>query len=444
MRMTRDSGWGVSATCVALILTSATVLYAAEPDPALSLRVDQLLRQLNDEESARRDDAEQELFKLAPTDLEECDAFMLLLPEPLEGMPAEVRLRLSRVRQRIERRQGDKELVASRLTLSASAMDLSAVLKVVQEQTSNELMDYRDQFGQDAQPRNVTIEIENEAFWPAIDKILDATEMSLYPFAEEEALAVINREERAAPRVGRASYVGPFRIEPLAVVARRSLRSPSEQGASVELEIAWEPRLQPIALSQPAEGLEIVAGDGSPITVRNPEASFDVEVQVGSHATELTIPLTLPPRGVSSIASFQGRLSALVPGRTVEFRFNELDKPQSVEQRRGGVRVTLSGLRKNQALWEVHMRLQVESEEAGLESHRGWVFQNATYLLNKNEEIIDHAGFETTMQSEREIGLAYFFELPDDAIGEYTWVYRTPAAIVRVPVEYELKEIPLP
>jgi len=47
------------------------------------------------------------------------------------------------------------------------------------------------------------------------------------------------------------------------------------------------------------------------------------------------------------------------------------------------------------------------------------------------------------MQSDREVGLAYFFELPDD-IANYTWVYRTPAAIVRVPVEYELTDIPLP
>ena len=90
------------------------------------------------------------------------------------------------------------------------------------------------------------------------------------------------------------------------------------------------------------------------------------------------------------------------------------------------------------------MRIEVLSEEAGLESHRGWVFQNITYMLDKTGEVIDHAGFETTRQTEREVGLAYFFELPDDDIGSYTWVYRSPAAIVRVPVKYELKDSPLP
>ena len=49
------------------------------------------------------------------------------------------------------------------------------------------------------------------------------------------------------------------------------------------------------------------------------------------------------------------------------------------------------------------------------------------------------------MQNERETGFAYFFELPEGAdIADYTWVYRTPAAIVELPVEYELEEIPLP
>ncbi len=420
-------------------LLSARLLLATDAD-----HVQALLRQLNDEQAARRDEAEQKLIQLAPSDPDESDAFLMLLPKPLEGMPAEVRLRLSRVRSQIEKRQANEALVASRITLSDDKIDLAEVLKQIAKQTGNRLVDYREQFGQEAEPRSISLEITDEPFWPAIDKILDASEMSLYPFSGELALAIINREEGATPRSERASYAGPFRIEAIAVVARRGLRSPDQQGASVELEFSWEPRLRPIALSQPADALEIVGNEGSPIAVRNPDASFDVEIQQGSHATELTIPLMLPPRSVSSIASFQGKLSALVPGRIAEFRFTDLGKQRNAEQQRGGVKVVLNGVRKNQALWEVHMRLQVEGEETGLESHRGWVFQNLTYLLDKNEEIIDHAGFETTMQSESEIGLAYFFELPDDEIGDYTWVYRTPAAIVRVPVEYELKEIPLP
>ena len=56
---------------------------------------------------------------------------------------------------------------------------------------------------------------------------------------------------------------------------------------------------------------------------------------------------------------------------------------------------------------------------------------------------IDNAGFETTRQSSNEVGIAYLFDLPDGIEG-LTWVYETPAAIVELPVEYELKDIELP
>ncbi len=384
-------------------------------------------------------------MKLAPVDnAEKCDTFLELLPQPLEGMPEEVRLRLTRLRREIETRQANQALSASRLSLSADGMDLAAVFEAIHAQTANHLSDHREQFGQNATPRPVTIEIVDEEFWPAVDKILDQAKLSLYAFSGEKTLAVVDREPSAAERSERASYAGPFRVEATKVVAQRNLRTPAQQGVRVELEIAWEPRLRPIALSQPIEAIEVTGDDGSAILPASPRAVLDVEVQPGSHATALTIPLALPPRNVSALATFRGRMSALVPGRVVEFQFTDLAQAKGVHQQRGGVKVILDGTRKNQALWEVHMRVQVESEEAGLESHRGWVFQNITYLLNRAGEVIDHAGFETTRQSKREVSLAYFFDLPDDEIGAYTWVYRTPAAIVRVPIEYELKDIPLP
>jgi hypothetical protein len=436
------------AACV-LAFSAAGLLSAQDDLSSLQPEIQQLTRQLNDDQSEARDQAEQNLLKLAPVDnAEQCDAFLDLLPRPREGMPEEVRLRLTRIRSEIENRQASQALSASRFSLSADAMDLASVFAAINTQTSNQLSDHREQFGQDATPRPVTIEIEDEEFWPAIDKILDQTKLSLYGFSGEKTLAVVNGEPGAAARSARASYAGPFRIEATEVVAQRNLRTPSQQGARVELEIAWEPRLKPIAISQPIESIEVTGDDGSAILPASPQAVLNVEVPTGSHSTELVIPLALPSRSVKTLATFRGELSALVPGRVVEFQFKDLDKAEKVEQRRGGVKVILDRLNKNQALWEVHMRLQVESEEAGLESHRGWVFQNITYLLNPQGEIVDHAGFETTRQTKNEVGLAYFFDLPDDdnddEIDAYTWVYRTPAAIIRVPVKYELKDIPLP
>jgi len=431
---------------------SSTPLSRAEPvasETVSSEQIEKLVRQLNDDDAARRDDAEQVLSELAPTgDAEQTDAFLEVLPQPTDGMPAEVRLRLTRLRKQIETEQSSRALAGSRLTLSADAMPLSELFAAVEKQTGNTLSDHREQFGQNATPRPITVEVKDEPFWPALDKILDAARMTVYPFSGEDTLAIIDSEQDALPRSQGASYAGPFRVQAVNVVARRDLRLPAQDGARIELEIAWEPRLRPIAISQPAQSLEVTTDEGSNLKLASAQEVFQIEVQPGSHATELTIPLQLPARSVSTLTSFKGTLSALVPGRTVEFKFTALDKAKGDTKSLGGVDVTLNAVRKNQELWEVHMRLKVNSEDAALQSHRGWVFQNLTYLLNKQGEVIDHAGFETTMQTETEVGLAYFFDLPateiDNEIADYTWVYRTPAAIVTMPVEYELRDILLP
>jgi hypothetical protein len=105
--------------------------------------------------------------------------------------------------------------------------------------------------------------------------------------------------------------------------------------------------------------------------------------------------------------------------------------------------VTIDDVRKNNEIWEVHMRMKLDEDNRALESHRGWVFQNLSYMEDKDGQRIENAGFETTRQTPNEVGVAYLFDLPDGVEG-LTWVYETPAAIVELPVEYEIQGIELP
>jgi hypothetical protein len=92
------------------------------------------------------------------------------------------------------------------------------------------------------------------------------------------------------------------------------------------------------------------------------------------------------------------------------------------------------------------MRVQFDETAGALESHRGWVLQNVSYLVGADGERIEHVGFETTHQSEVEIGMAYLFELPEvqDSLAGIAWEYKSPAAIMQLPIEYELTDIRLP
>jgi hypothetical protein len=229
----------------------------------------------------------------------------------------------------------------------------------------------------------------------------------------------------------------------LQIQGQRNLRQAQGATLQLQLEVAWEPRLRPIAISQPVDELEATTDTGSQLSVSQPDAELDVEVPDGTQAAELVLPFDLPPRQATKITSLRGKLMALVPGRQVKFQFGDLANAAGKSDRRGGVLVTLDDVRRNNVIWEVHMRLSLDEGNPALESHRDWVAQNKSYLVDKDGQTIDNAGIEVTRQTRNEVGVAYLFDLPDGVEG-LSWVYETPAAIVELPVEYEIKDIELP
>lgn len=438
----RNTAWRPLASVAALICGMSPILPTlAQVEGGRDAALEQLVRQLDADAADERDQAEQELLQMAVDG--DAESLLAKLPTPDDRMPQEVQTRLARVRRKIGRQIAEQAASGSRVSLSASETPLADVLAAIQEQTGNRLVDHRAQFGEQAPEVMVNAEIENELFWPALDKLLDQSGLMPYNFSDEEELALVNQSPGGRPRSAGAAYAGPFRIEATQITARRSLSQPDQNRLQIELNIAWEPRLKPLAISQPAAEINAVGDSGQPIPLANPETMFDVEIAPGSHATDMTVSWMLPDRKVHKLASVAARFSALVPGRIAEMRFDDLDGGAGQQQEAGGVTVSLNRVVERQGIWEFHMRLRMEGNETGLESHRGWVFGNLTFLENYQGETIDHAGFETTLANDNEVGFVYLFEIPDD-IGNYTWVYRTPAAIMRVPVEYELKDIPLP
>jgi hypothetical protein len=191
--------------------------------------------------------------------------------------------------------------------------------------------------------------------------------------------------------------------------------------------------------------LSAIDDEGKAIPISQPDAILDVEVPTGTQAAEIILPFGLPSRDVKRIAFLKGKLYALVPGQQVQFKFTDLANATGKTQSRGGVHVTIDTLRKNNAIWELHMRLQLDEANDALASHRSWVFQNVTYLVDAEGKKFEQAGFETTRQRPNEVGIAYLFDLPEErGLDGLTWVYETPAAIVKLPVEYEIRGIELP
>lgn len=422
----------------ALIVFSATIGPAADPAPEeLQSQVRKLVRQLGSAELAQRDAAEKALIELGPAAL-----------DVLERVPpqtsAEVKIRLARVRQTLYRLAVQQATQATKVTLSADEKPLTDVLAAIQKQTGNRIVDKRQEFGQQVTNPKISVDFANTPYWEALDKVLDRAGLTTYNYSgDKNTTAIIARQTGLAPRYGSAVYSGVFRFEPVQLEAIRDLRNPANRVLQLYLEVAWEPRLLPIAMTQPLANISLTDEDGGPIAVDRRVGTLVAEVNSAVAATEMEIPLELPPRSVEKIATLRGELAVLVPGRVESFTFDSLASAKDVQQKKADATVLLQDVRKNGDIHEVRMVLQFDKAAGALESHRGWVLGNEAFLVDAQGQRIEAAGYETTRQTVNEVGFAYKFVI-EGGLDGYEFVYKTPAAIVEKSIPYELKDIPLP
>lgn len=435
-------GSGFMAVLVGLALpASAVAAEESKRSEELAIQVRKLVRGLDSDELARRDEAEAALVKLGPEILD-------LLPEINDRMPAETKHRLQRVRQQLLQALAEEAGRASLVTLEGDAMTLVQWIEAVRQQTGNTLVDYRKKFGQEEQPIEVKIDAQKAPFWPTLDTMLDEAGMTVYPYGDEPALALVARPPGEAARSGHAAYAGPFRIEALEVEAVRDLRVPDNSTLKLQLEVAWEPRLAPIALSQRLDAIEATDENARALQLPGEDVELEVPVQFGTMASRLEIPMSLPSRDVHKIGRLKGKLHALVPGKMETFRFEQLAKEgkpgkQTAEvQRKGSAMVALDAARKNNELWEVRLRVRYDKASGALESHRGWIYRNPCYLVDAQGKKYPYDALESTLLSEDEVGIAFLFDVP--GLEGLTLVYETPGAILSLPVEYTLQNIELP
>jgi len=422
---------------VGALLVLGGVLFGqadAAPRPDLELEVRRLVRQLNSPRLAERNSAEERLLKLGPEVLE-------YLPASGDHMPAEVEQRVARLRQVLQKEVARSTAQASTVTLRGN-LPLGEILSAMEKQTGNKITGMGG-FDPHASTQRLEVRFDEKPFWQAIDEVVDQANLTVYNYGPEKAVTLRPHSEGLAPRVGRAWYQGPFRFEAVRIEAARDLRNAAQKSLSLTVEVAWEPTLVPISLLLPMSRIEAIDEEGHLLPLDSPQAELEVPITADSMASELRIPLVLPPRSVQQIAQLRGVMTALLPGKIETFRFQDLEKAKDVEQRIAGVTVTRVGGRKNHELWEVRLRVRFDHAGEALQSHRGWIFDNEVYLEGTDGKPITWGTYETTRQTENEVGLAYMFSVEGSLAG-HTLVYKTPGVILTAEIPYQVKDIPLP
>ena len=420
----------VLTVCLFLLAQADLPAEPKVPAPNLKSQVRELVTQLDADERAEREEAEKLLVELGAEVLG-------LLPPVTPQTPAEVKERLGRVRKTLETANAEAISSPTVVTLKGE-MSLSDALQSFEEQTGNRVSGHERLGG------TVDVDFDKVPYWQALDALLDQAELNVNAYgARAGALSVQARPDGGLGRSELAAYSGVFRVEPQRLEARRDLRNPAVNVLQLSLGIAWEPRVAPIALRQQLSEIEIIDDRGETLEITGRQGTRNVPVEFGMSAVDFGLPLALPSRESKRIASVKGRFTALVPGSIETFEFSDLAESRDTELERAGVVVTFDRLRKNNNLYQLMMRVRFESATNALASHRGWIFRNEAYVLDANGKKLDNLGLEETRRSADEIGVAYLFDLNGGPEG-CRFVYKTPALILQVPVEYELKEIELP
>ena len=341
----------------------------------LRAEVERLVRRLDAPQLAEREAAEAELLRRGP-------AMLDLLPPMTDRTPAEVRQRLGRVREQLQRQAADAAADASTITLRADAMPLSKIIAAFQQQSGNAIIDGRGRFGQPATDPPLKVKFDKTPFWPALDQVLDQaglTRLSVFRAAGDPDRR--RRADNRRARHGRACYSGPFRIEPTDVVARRGLRRPEDQSLVVGVEVGLGAAAAGDSTRQPHGRRH---GDRQSRKARcrwpTPRPSSKRPARIRRTAVKFDLPFRLPPRDVRQIASLKGKLTATIAGKIETFRFRQpgrREKRRAAHRRRD--RHAGRGPKDRPGLRRPHA---VRFDDAGdaLASHRNWIFDNPAFL----------------------------------------------------------------
>ncbi len=425
----------VSGVWVAWLAVGVFPLLAqAPPEDDLAKQVRQLVRQLGSATLAQRQQAQQRLLELGPRVLP-------LLPD-LQQVPPEVRTRLLFIQQELQRRQAQKAVAASRISLQGT-FRLSEILRQLEKQSGNRVLDYRAKFGHQRPDPKLQVRWNGVPFWKAVDELCDLAGLSVYGYPEAPAVALVGRAADEVPASQRAvDYQKAFRLEGLQIAALRMLNLRRPARTTVKLQVAWEPRLSPLALEIPWASVQAQTDRGEVLRVNRPGVLV-VELVPGLPSTEFVIPLEEVSREAKTLRFLRGQFHVLLPGQRRKFEFAPLGQCIGKTLRYASVSVTLDSVFRNNQTWEVRLLVQFDQPHGALESHRTWIVDNPLALIDPQNRQIRPDGVESFLREDDKVGISCYFGL-DEEISQYKLVYETPVIVLKQSFSWKLENLRLP
>lgn len=428
---------GVLLAFVLLVGLNPAFTFAQSEEMEVLGQVNELLEQLRADDIEQRDEAEAAIAELSPDALDFIDV-------PDGNATTDYIERVLRARKSLEKKAVELAVQPSVINLE-SDITINKALKSIFEQSGNRIRLNEDR-GLMAGQKKLTEEIKDGSFWDAFNAVLAAGNLEVDPYGGAAGTMMLRSAEAAAPAAQAASTAPPsatagmLHVEVRRITSTLSIRNPALSFMTVELLTRWEPRVTPISIDLQTATLTIVDDKGEKVPLNKTSKISGV---IQPEIPELSFPVNIPlvSRDIKKLDKVKGTLQAVLPGRVETFSFKSLgDLEDGVEQTKSGATVTFHGYEKNEDLFAVTIELSFDEDTNSVDSHLRWAYDNAVEMVSAGKRI-EPVASETVMQRGQSMKVLYLFEEEPAA---YDLVYKTPAAIVKVNLDFELNNIPLP
>jgi hypothetical protein len=397
--------------------------------------IEDLVGKLGSEDRAEQTKAATTLIKLG--------ADILPVIDSMTGLSDRQKQKLAEVSGALREAQALRDLAPKLADFPEEPTALATALDRLESQTGIHVDDRR-QKTEELPP--LRLKLHKATFWQCLDAIAREADLKVSLNQQDSHIALIDGPFVAVP----VSYHGIFRTSVDSVMTAHQLTQ-NQKLCILGLEVAWEPRFRPLFLQSKPDVLEVRDNQGTSLEMVGQGTG---RLPIGGPCVmRWQIQLQAPRRTATKLASIEGKLQIIGPGRMLSFIFDQLDMKDASkrpDQVQNGVTAKLRDFTVEEGVWSANITLDYPAETPDFESFESWLVNNEICLESKTGQpkATANGGYEIDEQSGHHAVLTYrFVDDPTTTLGkraDWKLVYRTPGALVKLPIPFEFKDVPLP
>jgi hypothetical protein len=362
--------------------------------------------------------------------------------EDERDLSAEQKLRLGRITPILWDSKAKASVEASMIPIEKEEMLLSDFLTLFQDSSGNRFVDLRPDLKQEIDDPTVSVTKGNQPFWKTLDETMGKAGFVLYPNQPNRAIGFAHGALIASP----VFYNGAFRFRLDRVIARRDFGLAHEvPSCQFDVTLQVEPRLHPIQIQLVGDQCRATGNDKSALEYLGPKRAF---MTFEDDSIQLTLPLRFqsPPRSVESVREIKGVLDVLLPSQTAMFSFDDLAKAKDVKKCDSGLDVTLREFdTSEEGVWAARFIVERKTVERETESYLQTELKNELFLeASDGRRVIQDGGMNSQELGDGRTEYEYLFVDVPGTPHDYKLIVHIPAGLVRAPIEFEFRDIPLP